>query len=313
MNKPPSVHPPGHALLRVSHVDRKSTVTAAFATSPMKFLIPRPRGASVAAFTTNFGGGMVAGDTTRLEIQLDPDTRCLVGSQASTKIYRNPSLRPCGHRTVAHVGPRSLLVFAPDSVQAFAESTYLQHQSFHLDTDAGLVLVDWMSAGRSARGERWAFGEFHSRNEVYLGNDLIFVDSLRLKAIDGPLGAPFKTGRFNCIAMVALFGAPLRETTLNLCGQASRQPVSRRPMEGVGPPTPPYTHPPRLHREAPVSAVPTKGAPPSQSVVWSISPHPQGAVLRVAGADVEPVYHWIRDQLQFLQSVLGEAPWARRW
>lgn len=270
--------PRGRATLAVSPVASESAVTTALATSPLKLLIPRPRGTSVAAFTSNFGGGMVAGDTTRLDIRLGEGARCILGTQASSKIYRNPLGRPCGHTTVAHLGPRSLLVMVPDAVQAFADSSYHQRQSFHLGSDAGVVLLDWMSAGRPACGERWAFRAFLSQNEVFLQDRLVFLDSLRLASSDGPIQAPFRTGRFNCLAMLALLGGPLRGIGIRLAEKLASDPVAT-----------------------------------SARLIWSASPHPHGAILRAAAEDVESVQDWLKPHLQLLEPLLGEAPWSRRW
>src|SRR5579859_5829790 len=103
----------GRASLEVSLVFNQSTVTTAYATSPMKVLTPRSRGPSVYAYVSNLGGGLVAGDQTRLDLQIGNGARCFVGTQASTKIYRNPGFLPCSHTTQASLDPGALLVFAP--------------------------------------------------------------------------------------------------------------------------------------------------------------------------------------------------------
>src|SRR5258706_644863 len=110
----------GRAALEVNLVFNQSTVTSAYATSPMKLLTPRSRGQSVWACTSSFGGGLVAGDQTQLEVVLGCDTKCFMGTQASTKIYRNPHNRPCGHVTEARLEPGAVLGFAPDTIQAYA-------------------------------------------------------------------------------------------------------------------------------------------------------------------------------------------------
>src|ERR1051325_11366225 len=122
----------GRAHLEVEMVFGESTATSSCATSPLKLLTPCSRGKSVWAYASNFGGGLVAGDETRLDLRIGPGARCFMGSQASTKIYRNPARLPCSHTTRATLGEGSLLVFAPDAVQAFAGSSYRQRQEFHL-------------------------------------------------------------------------------------------------------------------------------------------------------------------------------------
>lgn len=267
----------GHAHLDVELVFGESTATSASATSPLKLLTPRARGKSVWAYASNFGGGLVAGDETRLNVRLRPQTHCFIGTQASTKIYRNPSRLPCSHTTYAIVENGALLVFAPDPVQAFAGSTYRQRQEFHLANGSGLVLLDWFTSGRAARGERWAFDHFQSRNDVFIDDRRVFVDSILLdQSCD--LNSPHCTGRFNCFAMLLLIGKPLREHAANLINKIASHPVERR-----------------------------------ASLVCSASPVQNGVVNRLAGEDVESVSCELKQHLHFLADFLGDNPWKRKW
>src|SRR5439155_733831 len=150
----PLVIAPGRGGLQVDMVNDESAVTSAWASSPLKLLVPRPRGKSVWVYLSSFGGGLVAGDETGLDLRLAAGTRAFISTQASTKVYRNPHTRPCGHQLTAALGADSLLVLAPDPVQAFAGSSYSQRQVFRLQPGASLVLVDWFTSGRSACGER---------------------------------------------------------------------------------------------------------------------------------------------------------------
>ena len=268
----------GCAALDVELVCGESAATSVFATSPLKLLTPRARGQSVWAYASSFGGGLVAGDQTRLDLHVGPGARCFMGTQASTKIYRNPAQLPSGHVTQAQLEANSLLVFAPDPVSAFAGSVYTQRQEFQLAPGAGLALVDWFSSGRAARGERWAFGKFQSRNEVFINDERVFLDSLLLEQNDSALAGPHRMGRFNCLAMLLLIGEPLELAAKALLDAVSAQPVNRR-------------------------------AP----LVSSASPVRNGAMLRVAGESVEEVGHELYRHFTFLSALLGDDPWARKW
>jgi urease accessory protein len=268
----------GRAQLTVESVSGQSAVTSAFACSPLKLLAPRSRGRSVWACTSSFGGGFVAGDETRLELLIGKNSRCFLGTQASTKVYRNPGRRACGHVTHALVGESALLVFAPDPVQPFASSSYSQRQTFKLESGAGLVLVDWFSSGRAARGERWAFNRFQSRNDVFLAGERIFMDSILLDSAAGSITSPHHTGRFNCFALLLLVGEPLQAASLSLLEAVSARPVQRVAMLMAG-----------------------------------ASPVRHGAILRVAGESVEQVGHELHHHLKFVSALLGDDPWARKW
>jgi urease accessory protein len=268
----------GRAHLEVERVFGESTATSSSATSPMKLLTPCSRGKSVWSYAGNFGGGLVAGDETCLDLRIGAEARCFFGTQASTKVYRNPAQLPCSHTTRAILGSGSLLVFAPDAVQAFAGSSYRQRQEFHLTGGAGLVLVDWFTSGRAARGERWAFDNFQSRNDVFMDGRRVFVDSILLNFNSGAVESPHRTGRFNCFALLLLIGEPMREAAAGLIAEISSRPVER-----------------------------------SAELLCCASPVSEGAVLRVAGEDVETVSRELKKHLNFLADFLGDDPWARKW
>jgi urease accessory protein len=266
----------GGARLEVKSVLGASAVTAAFATNPLKLLTPRSRGPSVWGCLSNYGGGYVAGDQTRLDLKLGRDTRCFFGSQAATKIYRNAGLAACGQVTRAELGENARLVFAPDPVQAYAGSSYTQRQEFHLADGAGLALLDWLSSGRVARGERWAFDHYSSRNEVFVNGERVFLDSLSLDATAQPPG--YQLGRFNCLALLLLLGPPMRAAAAALLAE-----ISARPVAGRSP------------------------------LICSASSVGDGVLLRVAGEQLEDVGRELHRHLLFTRDWLGDDPWARKW
>jgi urease accessory protein len=264
----------GCAVLEVESVFGESTVTSAYASSPLKLLTPVSRGKSVWSCTSSFGGGLVAGDQTQLAISLGAGTRCFLGTQSSTKVYRNPAGLPCSHKTKAVLGVDAILVFAPEPVQAFAESHYSQRQEFHLTDGAGLVLLDWFTSGRAARGERWAFSHYGSRNDVFINGDRAFVDPILL----GSTAVAGRMGRFNCLATLLLMGQPLKTAAEVLLRDIAGRSVNKR-------------------------------AP----IICSASPIRDGALLRIAGEEVEVVRREVQGQLSFLCDHLGDDPWARKW
>jgi urease accessory protein len=268
----------GRGELRVEFVAGQSAVVTARAGSPLKILVPRPRGPSVSACFSSYGGGLVAGDEIEVDLQLREEARCHLGTQASTKIYRNPGLLPCGHVLTASLAKAAVLVLAPDPVQAFGGSTYRQRQEFHLHDDSGLVLLDWLSSGRTECGERWAFSRYESRNEIFVAGKRLALDSLLLDPADGAIDGPCRMGRFNCLALLALVGGVMRQPAAQLLESIARQPISRR-----------------------------------ASLVFSASPLTGGALVRIAGERVEEVRREIHRLLDFLPQVLHDDPRLRKW
>ncbi|HSH94545.1 MAG TPA: urease accessory protein UreD, partial [Roseimicrobium sp.] len=274
----PATASPGLAGLRVSRVAGQSAVTECWAQSPLKLLTPRFRGPSVWAYTSSFGGGMVAGDQTRLTVDVDDSAVCFLGTQASTKVYRNPKFQPCSHHLTARIGANASLILSPDPVQCFAGSTYSQRQEFHLSQGAGLVLVDWLSAGRSARGERWLFDRFQSRNEVFRSGRRIFLDSLLLTGKGQQNPVLRRMSRYECLAMVLIVGMPFAAGAAATLERVDALPVERR-----------------------------------TDFVLSASPVADGTVLRLAGRSTEQVAKEICRTLAFVTPMLKDDPWERKW
>ena len=122
-------------------------------------------------FLLTYGGGLVSGDHIALSIRLDPSTRLTITTQGSTKIFKPPPSTPTPPTTrqdlTVHIAHQAALWLAPDPVQPFAGSLYAQTQIFHVERGGSLGFVDWVSEGRKARGEVWAFETWRGRNEVW--------------------------------------------------------------------------------------------------------------------------------------------------
>ncbi|USP81948.1 uncharacterized protein yc1106_09222 [Curvularia clavata] len=120
-------------------------------------------------FLLTYGGGIIAGDSIDLDVKLDTKTRLILLTQGSTKIFKTPrpELVSRQHMTV-HLKHDSALVYLPDPVQPFAHTAFAQSQIYHLEKEQGSMCVcDWVTSGRSARGENWDIFEYKSRNEIW--------------------------------------------------------------------------------------------------------------------------------------------------
>lgn len=266
----------GTAELEVGFVRGSSALLRSRARSPLCLLTPRPRGPSVWSYTSSLGGGMVAGDEVSLKINIDERARCFLGTQSSNKIYRSPRSRKCLHRLRASVSDDALLMLAPDPVQCFADAIYEQRQSFELAPGANLIFIDWLSAGRLARGERWSFQRFFNRTEINRAGECIFIDAIELESAAAL--NKFQTGRFNCLATLVMTGPLLELFARNLLEKLHALEISR-----------------------------------GSSLLQAASPIPGGCVLRLAGSGVAEVGRALQAHLGFVPALLADDPWARKW
>ncbi|WP_224248564.1 urease accessory protein UreD [Hyalangium gracile] len=273
LEETPSQHAAGRGVLALERGARGTVVRAARANSPLKLLLPRNHGRGVWAYLASFGGGLVDGDSVHVEVDVGARATGLLSTQSSTKVYRSP--RGCRQALHARVAEEGLLVLLPDPVSCFADARYEQETTVTLAPRASLVLLDALSCGRAARGERWAFAHYLSRTLIQREGVPLFLDALRLTPEEGAL--PARMGRFEALATLAVFGpevAPLREALL-------------RPLAP-------------LRRRA--------------SVIETTSPLGEdGALLRVAATSVEEAMSAVKARLRLLPQVLGDDPLARKW
>jgi urease accessory protein len=167
---PPSTSSPGRgnltAHLLPHSISALSTLTFQY---PLKLISPSPsHSPSVLVFLLTYGGGLVGGDSIHLTITVLPSARLSIVTQGHTKIFKSPSKDVVtGQKLEVEIGEGGAVCLLPDPVQPFAGSFYEQNQAFKLGEGASLCLLDWFSAGRTARGEDWDFGSWKGRNEVW--------------------------------------------------------------------------------------------------------------------------------------------------
>ena len=105
----------------------KTVLGTAFAASPLRLLTPADHGDAAWVFLASLGGGLLDGDRIDLDVEVGDGASALLGTQASTKVYRSP---PGGagssQRLSARVGAGALLAVVPDPVVCFADTRYEQ-------------------------------------------------------------------------------------------------------------------------------------------------------------------------------------------
>ena len=222
----------GSGTLRVVRHGSRSVASRALAGSPLRFLTPSNHGDAAWVFTSTYGGGLLGGDAVRLQIDVEDEAALLLQTQASTKVYRSP--RGASSTLDARVGERARLLVLPDPTVCFRGASFEQTQAVDVQRSGSIVLMDWMTAGRRASGERWLFDRYASRLTIRYDGRVVFHDALLLSPSEGSLAE--RMGRFDCVCLIVLVGVALRVA----CGvrlQEHRWPrdqQARRPPDGGG-------------------------------------------------------------------------------
>jgi urease accessory protein len=157
---------------------------------------------AAAVVASNYGGGLLPGDAYHSTVHVQSDATLYVGTQGATRVYPQPqyatttaaddaadnsSSQHCRPSIVTaryDVEAGGLLVVAPDPFTPLADSVWQQRQSIHLhhrqsgnDSNnntvndasdyASICWIDWVAAGRTARGEHWEARHGTSRTEFW--------------------------------------------------------------------------------------------------------------------------------------------------
>jgi urease accessory protein len=209
----PRQAPPGTGRFTFCRAGAKTVLASAFATSPLRFLAPRNHGDASWVFLANLGGGLVDGDHVDLNVEVQLDSTALLGTQASTKVYRSPN--GCSQQTSLRVATGAAVVLVPDPVVCFEGAVYSQSVHVALDAEASVVLFDAYTCGRAGRGEHWRFSKLTSRVHVDRGGRSFLVDATTLDAAHGDISR--RMGRFQAMATLVAIGprfADLRQSML---------------------------------------------------------------------------------------------------
>jgi urease accessory protein len=293
MLAPPAAAGIARLAFRRRAVGGKTAIATAYAASPLRLLTPGNHGDAAWVFLANLGGGLVDGDRVDVDVDVGQDASALLGTQASTKIYRSPAGGPGGwHRMSARVAPGGTLAIASDPIVCFAGARYEQAVEIELAPSASLWLLDGYSCGRSARGERWAFSRYASRTIVTRGGRRSIVDATRLDPGPGPLAE--RMGRFDIVLSLLVVGP--------------RFAASRAAML-------------ESHRDGPASSPLPHGElegsvrlPSNETILVAASPLDGDAcILRVAAERFEAASRALRSSFASLARVLGDDPFARKW
>ncbi|MBV9949211.1 MAG: urease accessory protein UreD [Myxococcales bacterium] len=268
---------PGQAVIAFERIGTACAATAlrtALAASPLRLLAPRNHGDAAWVFLSNLGGGLVDGDRVQVKVDVGPGASALLGTQASTKVYRSPS--GCSQRMQVQVDDDAAIAILPDPVVCFAGARYAQNVDVALAPGGSVALLDGYTCGRSARGERWVFDEYRSRTSVVRAGEAVLIDATWLDPAHGPISE--RMGRFDVVLTLFAIGPRFRAL-----------------------------------REAMLAPLPSP-APDDERGVIACSPvRGDGALVRVASTRYRGASRLLQPSFQALAKILGDDPFARKW
>ncbi len=175
-----SVFPDGpktksRAEVRVVHsqVAGKSVLHTAYAESPLALTCPRNHGTAAWVYPSVLGPGMLDGDRHVYTFDVAEDAACYVGSVGIARAFAGETKLEVS----AKVARGGLLVFAPEPLTGAVSADLVQDARFSLALGASLIVVDAVTEGRPAAGEKWRFSRLRTRLSVFVDETLVLEEA----------------------------------------------------------------------------------------------------------------------------------------
>ncbi|KAI9069853.1 UreD-domain-containing protein [Trametes sanguinea] len=304
---------PGHGRIVVQNDGYSNHFTELSSSYPLKLVSAGtpPRNVSM-VYALPYGGGLAGGDHVETTVEVHDGARLAMFSQGSTKVLKARPGRPrrsapsrtdpepsgaASQKLDVHVSSGSAFFLLTDPVTCFRDARYHQTQTVHLTRDSSAVLVDWMTSGRKATGEEWAFSQYYSRLDVLVDGRRVAGDTTLLEGrhirctaqeaeegLRDRKGTPPRSLRdrmtpYSCYATVILYGALVQDTCRRLSAE-QRHILNPKCTQDYSPPL---------------------------RLTWTLKPiaDGQGCVVQVAAEETEDVRVWLRQALSGLEGVLG--------
>jgi urease accessory protein len=171
------------------------------------------RGAALEAVLINTGGGLTGGDSSQTVIRAAASAQFVVTTQAAEKVYRSDgALTRIAVALTAEAG--ASLAWMPQATIVFDGARVERSIAADVATDARLLLVEPVILGRTARGERFSYGQLHDIWRIRRGGRLVYADGLQLDGdIAGLLDRRASAGGWAAFATLLLV-APDAESRL---------------------------------------------------------------------------------------------------
>lgn len=152
------------------------------------------------------GPGLFAGETLEAEVAVDPGAALVVRGQGATKVYPSPTGGAALSRTRLRVAAGASLNWLPGELIPFHGAVLRQETVVELAPGARLVLLEILTPGRLAMGERDAYARLDLRLRIEVAGRPVLVERAVLEPARRPLAAPGRHGGFVCAGALYLAG-----------------------------------------------------------------------------------------------------------
>lgn len=199
----------GSMRLRAERVGPRTVIAEARRTAPFHPApAHHPDGAAAEVTVQDVGPGILAGDALRAEVEVGPDAELVVRGQGAARIHPAPPGGGATVETVLRVAAGGRLWWLPGEILPYAGAELDALTVVELAADARFALLEIVTCGRAARGERDAYRRLDLRLRIDRGGEPLLRERARLEPALHPSGH----GGHDCAALLVAVGYPALAT-----------------------------------------------------------------------------------------------------
>jgi len=168
----------GEARAVFTRLGARTAPARAFETGGLRLRFPRAT-IGCEAVLINTGGGMAGGDYAKIDLALESGAEVLFTMQSAEKIYRSDGATSVVEaRAILGAGAR--LEWLPQETILFQGARFARRLEIDLAADSSLLLVEAVTFGRIAMGERDIDASLRDSWRIRREGRLVFAEEVRL-------------------------------------------------------------------------------------------------------------------------------------
>lgn len=131
-------------------------------------------------FLITMGGGITQGEEYLTKVQLAPESRAIISTQAPTYVYKCDDGKISKQFFEISLGENSILEYLPDNVIPYKNANYDQISEIKLEKGASLIYSDGITAGWAPDGSDFKYDYVHMDTKLLYEGKLMYSDNMIL-------------------------------------------------------------------------------------------------------------------------------------
>lgn len=131
-------------------------------------------------YLIQLGGGYIEGEYYENYLKMKDDSRAVITTQASNKVYKSENGIPSKQYSRIKVGENAVMEYINDSVILYKDAVYEQKTDIFLKESSTFIYTDGITAGWSPDGKNFQYTSTRMKTKIFIDNELVYFDNLKL-------------------------------------------------------------------------------------------------------------------------------------